>query len=285
MVWRNPTKQTFFRSEGAVVYDERCLNFKSSELITIWTVQGRLTLPIHVHDKDKFLKLKGQCDLVIENNVFYLIATVDNEDIRQYIPIQWIGVDLGIVQIATDSTGESFSGDKVESVRQKYHKLRQSLQKKGTRSAKRHLKKISKKESRFRKNTNHCISKKIVEKAKGTQSGIVLEELTYIRNRVTVRKSQRNKHHSWSFAQLRQFITYKGKLQGVPVEADNPAYSSRTCWKCFYCDKANRKSQAEFLCLNCNNQENADINAAKVLSQRDRRANINKPIVSSRIAA
>lgn len=276
----NPTQQTFFRKYGAVIYDERCLTFKSSVEISIWTTAGRIKIPIHVHNKEKFKRVKGQCDLIIENNVFYLIAVVHNEDVKPYTPLEWLGVDLGIVNIATDSTGETFSGVQIEKVRQKHHTLRQSLQKKGTRSAKRHIRKTKGKESRFRKNVNHCISKKLVAKAKGTHSGIVLEELSGIRSRVTVRKSQRAKHSSWAFAQLRQFVTYKGKLQGVPVEADNPAYSSRTCWICFYCDKKNRKSQSEFCCLNCGNQENADINAAKVLSQRDRRANINKPIVT-----
>jgi hypothetical protein len=78
-----------------------------------------------------------------------------------------------------------------------------------------------------------------------------------------------------------RFTTYKGNLLGVPVEADNPAYSSRTCSICFFCDKKNRKSQSEFCCLSCGFATNADINAAKVLSQRERRANINKPTVTN----
>ena len=281
----NPTQQTHFRSKGAVVYDERCLTFKSPTLISIWTVDGRLNIPIKTHNIDKFSRIKGQCDLILDKNTFYIIATVNNDVEQMYAPKQWIGVDLGIVNIATDSTGTQYSGEPIEKVRQRYHTLRQSLQSKGTKSAKRHLKKISGKESRFRKDVNHCISKQIVAKAKCTQSGIVLEELTYIRDRTKVRKSQRAKHSGWAFSQLRVFITYKGNLQGVPVEADNPAYSSRTCSECFYCDKKNRKSQSEFLCLSCGHSENADSNASKVLSQRDRRAAINQPIVASRLAA
>ncbi len=87
-----------------------------------------------------------------------------------------LGVDLGIVNLATDSEGETFSGKHVEKVRQRHHALRQRLQKRGTKNAKRHLKKLSGSEARFRKNTNHVISKRIVQKAKANGQGIALEE-------------------------------------------------------------------------------------------------------------
>ncbi|MHC1630955.1 MAG: IS200/IS605 family accessory protein TnpB-related protein [Methanotrichaceae archaeon] len=57
--------------------------------------------------------------------------------------------------------------------------------------------------ARFSRDVNHCISKKIVKRH---QQAIVLENLRGIRNRVTVRKVQRGKLHSWGFYQLRQFI-------------------------------------------------------------------------------
>src|SRR6266568_3971436 len=120
-------------------------------------------------------------------------------------PTETLGVDLGIVNLATDSTGETFSGEQVEKTRQRMHALRQRLQKRGTKSAKRHLKKLSGKEARFRKNTNHVISKRLVHKAKANHQGIAIEELRHIRQRTqrTVRRSQRSRHSSWSFAQLR----------------------------------------------------------------------------------
>ncbi|MGC8515711.1 MAG: hypothetical protein ACP5OC_06230 [Thermoplasmata archaeon] len=73
-----------------------------------------------------------------------------------------------IVNIAVDSTGKYYSGDQGNEVREHNADLRSRLQSVGTRSAKRHLKKLSGKESMFVRNTNHVISKGIVNKAKGT---------------------------------------------------------------------------------------------------------------------
>jgi len=64
--------------------------------------------------------------------------------------------------LSTDSSGETFSGLAVEKTRKRHHALRQRLQKRGTKNAKRRLKKLSGREKRFRKNTNYVISKRIV---------------------------------------------------------------------------------------------------------------------------
>lgn len=154
-------------------------------------------------------------------------------------PQGFIGVDLGIKNVATTSDGKLFCGKSLEEKRTRYLKLRTALQKKGTKSAKRHLKRISKKESNFRKDTNHCISKQIVETAKDTGRGISLEKLENIRDRVTVRKSQRAQIASWSFFQLQTFIEYKAQRDGIPVVYIDPAYTSRECHACGHVDKAN----------------------------------------------
>ena len=93
----------------------------------------------------------------------------------------------------------------------------------------------------------------------------------------TVRRSQRAKHSSWSFFQLRFFLSYKAALAGVPLHIVDPRNTSRTCSACGHCAKANRKSQAAFVCVQCGNMMNADINAAINIS----RAEVMQPIVSS----
>jgi len=115
-----------------------------------------------------------------------------------------LGIDLGIVNLATDSEGEAFSGQAVEQNRQRMAALRQRLQKRGTKSAKRHLKKLSGREARFKKNTNHVISKHIVQKAKTQRQALAIEDLRHIRSRTesTVRRSQRSRHSGWSFFQF-----------------------------------------------------------------------------------
>ena len=90
-------------------------------------------------------------------------------------------MDLGVVNIASDSEGKWYSGSTVKSVRHRHRRLRRKLQKKQTRAAKRRLKRLAGKEARFARHTNHVISKEIVACAKGTRRGIKLEELGGIR--------------------------------------------------------------------------------------------------------
>ena len=138
------------------------------------------------------------------------------------IPNGFLGIDLGIANIAVDSDGSVYQGKTVKNVRYRHRQLRQKLQAKGTKSTRRRLRKLSGKERKFATWTNHNISKSIVAKAKDTGRGIAMEELGGIRDRVTARKPQRATLHSWSFAQLRTFIEYKAKLNGVAVVAVDP---------------------------------------------------------------
>lgn len=125
------------------------------------------------------------------------------------------------------------------------------------------LKKRSKKEQRFARQENHRISKELVQRAKDTRRGIALEDLQGIRERVTVRRSQRRKHHSWSFYDLRQKIVYKAERAGIPVLFVNPKNTSRTCPSCGCIDKTNRKSQSLFSCVKCEFSGFADAIAAE----------------------
>src|SRR5262249_23029569 len=152
------------------------------------------------------LRVKGQSDLIYRGGVFYLIIVVNVPDKSEYDPIGVLGVDLGI--LAVDSDREIFESKKVEDTRQRYSRLRSSLQHVGTKSAKRKLKRLSGKERRFKKDTNHVISKHIISKAKDTTRTIGIENLKHIRSRVTVRRSQRDRHSKWAFGQLRVFLTY-----------------------------------------------------------------------------
>ena len=87
--------------------------------------------------------------------------------------------------------------------------------------------------NRYKRDVNHCLTKAIVNTAKGTSRGIALEDLQGIRARAkgTV-KRQRRVLHSWSFFQLRAFIAYKAALAGVQVVYINPAFTSQTCSAC-----------------------------------------------------
>jgi len=151
------------------------------------------------------------------------------------------------------------------------------LQLANTRRARWRLRQNARREHRFQKDTNHRISKALVQKATRARKALALEDLEGIRERVTVRRAQRRVRHSWAFRQLRTFIGYKAAQAGVRVVHIDPRNTSRTCAECGHCDKRNRPDQAHFRCLSCGHTAPADTNAAVNIA---RVAAVNQPIVS-----
>lgn len=268
-----------FKPHGAIVYDDRILTVKSIDTVSILTLDRRIFVPMSVckyHSSilNNALKVRGQTDLGYIDGKFYLFLVAELPDKPENTREGFLGVDLEIAKIATTSGGKYYSGSKVKNLRRRNFKLRQKLQAKGTKSAKRLLKKRRRKESRFATDVNHCISKKLVEVAKGTKRTLVLEDLKGIRERSrkgtrkTVSKTMRQALSSWSFYQLRQFIEYKAKATGVQIIYIDPRNTSRTCSKCGHVDKKSRRDQEHFVCTACRHALNADINAALNIARR-----------------
>ncbi len=268
-----------FKSTGSIAYDDRIMSWRISESrISIWTTSGRIRIPFICGDRqrDLLLSRKGETDLIFRKGKFYLSATCEVKSPDKTDTIDVLGIDLGIKIIAVDSDGTVHSSGKVNNVRHRHRRLRTKLQEKGTRSAKRKLKKLSGRESRFARDVNHCISKVIVAKAKGTKRAVALEDLTGIRMRITVPRLRRAALSSWSLNQLRSFISYKAEREGIPAVLVDPRNTSRTCPECGTIDKRNRQSQRLFSCVSCGFAGLADHIAAENI----RRAAVNQPIVA-----
>ena len=263
-------KQTVFKTLGSIAYDDRIISFKKSGFVSIWTTQGRFKIPFVMgsYQCNLFGFRKGEVDLIYRKGNFYLNCTCEVPEVTEFQPIDILGVDFGIVKIVSDSDGESFSGKTIEKIRQVFTHRRRNLQKKQTKSAKRKLKGLSGKQRRFQKNENHKISKKLVAKAECTKRAIAVEELKHIRSRIKVKKSQRNRLSNWAFADLKQKLEYKAKLNGVKIISVDPKNTSRECSKCHFVSKSNRKSQSEFVCGQCGFSENADFNASLNIRER-----------------
>ncbi len=260
-----------FKPHGSIAYDDRILswNLKGSS-VSIWTLTGRERVPFVAGGRQMALleTRVGETDLVYRRGKFYLLATCEVEDPEPFVAEGVIGVDLGVKNIATDSDGNIRSGKAVNSVRRRHRRLRAKLQRKRTRSAKRRLGKLSGKEQRFVRDTNHVISKELVELAERTKRAIALEDLTGIRLRVRARRQQRARLSSWSFGQLRSFVEYKAKRTGVGVFFVDPRNTSRECPECGHISKSNRPSQAVFECVECGCAGHADSIAARNISSR-----------------
>ena len=271
-----------FHPLGAIAYDARILTWKMAQsIVSIWTLDGRIKVPFVCGDHQRKLLegQRGEADLMLIDGAFYLSATCEVEQAALVDVADYLGVDIGIVQIATDSDGESHSGAAVEKKRRIMGNRRARLQRKGTKPAKRKLRQISQKQSRFQRNENHRISKTIVQKAKDTERGIAIEELGGIRERVTVRRQQRARLSNWAFFDLRAKIEYKAKQVGLPVVHVDPRNTSRTCHECGCIDKTNRRSQSSFKCVTCGHVANADHNAALNIRSRAK-AKVNRPNIN-----
>ncbi|EKT84488.1 transposase [Rhodococcus opacus M213] len=285
-----------FRPRAAQPFDDRCLSWQMDvSTVSIWTTAGRMRGVRFVCAPWQHTLLadrKGETDLVYRDGHFYLHATVDEPSPEPAPPPDtaegWLGVDLGIVNLAVTTDDDPatldvrWSAGAVTARRKKYATLRATLQRVGTKSVKRKLKARRRKEQRFATDINHQLSKTIVAKAQRTGRGIAVEDLSGIRDRVRLARGQRTQLHAWGYAQLRAQITYKAglvlqiegqpEMAGVPVAVVDPRNTSRTCSHCGYCDKANRVSQATFRCRHCQWAGHADHNAARNIAALGHRA-------------
>ncbi len=264
---RDKSIRPVFRPDAAMPHDQRTMSFKGPDRVSLLTLEGRVLVPVVMgkYQAERFTNAKGQADLVLRfDGKWFLLVTVDVPDAAPIPTTDFIGVDLGLANIATTSDGERHTGKPVEDVRRKHNLQRKRLQRKGTKGAKKKLHRTSQKEARFRKHENHCISQKIVETAKRTGRGLACEDLKGIRERVTARGGDaRNRLSGWSFHQLYTFLTYKAQAAGIPVVQVDPAYTSQTCPECGHRERSNRKSQAEFRCKACDYEQHADLVGAR----------------------
>jgi putative transposase len=203
---------------------------------------------------------------------------------------QVVGVDLGLSRPAVTSTGRFLGKRAWKAIEGRLFKLKRALQKCGTKSAKRHLRKVRHKQMRFRRNADHLLSKQIVQSALpgGT---IVLENLKDIRRRTKMRRKTETQRriHSWSFAQLKDFIGYKAEERGCTVVVVDPRHTSQACSRCGHTARNNRRSRDLFVCQKCGFSLHADLNGARNIAAKYRAGggispagglHVNQPIVS-----
>lgn len=260
------TKRTF-KPLGSIAYDSRIMTYRPNNVVSLWCIGGRQKINFVCHNPDYIPYIKGEADLVYKKGKFYLFQTVDvpEEDVEDVE--EFVGCDFGLTDIVVTSDGVKYSADGLNKYREHRQKVRSSLQSKGTRGAKRVLKRLSGKEKTHSTIVNHTISKQIVQSAKYQGKGIAIEDLTGIRfNSKRRNKKFRTKLSKWNFAQLRSFLTYKAQLNGVPLIAVPPAYTSKTCNSCKTIGKRTNKV---FKCTNTNckvDSIDADFNAAQNIS-------------------
>jgi len=191
--------------------------------------------------------------------------TVENDDAgtgdAKHVSV--LGVDLGITNIATTSTGTFWSGGELNHWHREYEKRRGDLQQTGTRWAHENVQRVGRKQTGRFEQILHTISNELVEEAlENDCTHMVFEQLNGIRERLPHAKAV----HKWAFHRLYEYVTYKAESEGLVVRQINPAYTSQRCSKCGFTHEDNRphnNGQDEFGCLKCGYDVHADYNAAK----------------------
>lgn len=278
---REPGKAHQFRATGSVPLDARSVSYKT-DAISVLTLDGRVDIAYRMgaHQHEALLKaadIGGATLSVRKDGRFFLGVSYETVNEAQSSTVRCLGADRGLVNIVTTSDGEVFVGAELERKRAKRRNVRGSMQRKAAKHKKagkrpknirRRLKGKSGRESRMQRDVNHCISKKLVQRAKGTDRAIALENLKGIRRRTRFNRTMRRRLGGWAFHQLGSYIQYKAERAGVPVVEVNPRNTSRECPECGHTEKANRRSQAVFRCRGCGHAGHADCVAAENIRRR-----------------
>ena len=243
-------------------------SYLSSGQLSINTLDGRVKVDPICRGFNQYLDGTwkfGLAKLLKSSGKWYLhiSATKEVADFNKQTVKHVVGLDRGLRFLATsyDEQGKTafFDGQAIMRKRAKYQKLRATLQAKGTKSAKRRLKKLSGRENRWISDVNHCLSKTLVQKY-GANTLFVLENLNGVSfERTDLPKALRNQNKSWAFYQLEQFLTYKAYLHNSEVVEVSAKYTSQRCPKCGVIKKDNRNHEKhEYHCDNCGYRSNDD---------------------------
>lgn len=195
----------------------------------------------------------------LDKEFAYISVTIPDPEMK--VVSNYIGVDRNatghIAVVANPQSGKVWKlGKSAQYIHTKYRAIRKELQKNKKYNK---LKTIKNRESRIIRDINHKISKKIVDIAEASNSGIKLENLKGIRNSQRHGRRFNGTLHSWSFYQLENFIVYKAKMRGIPLAYVEPKNTSKECSRCG--DIGTRQGK-KFVCHSCGHIENADVNAS-----------------------
>jgi IS605 OrfB family transposase len=227
-------------------------------------------LAVAARFREKMMFVKGDAKIFKRDDHWYVMLPlkVPKPTVRDGEPV-FIGIDLGVVRIASVSTPDGvhyFKGKAARHQREHFVKVRQRYQRHNRMDK---VKAMRGKERRWMTNLNHVISKRIVEMADGYDNPVIcFERLDGIRYRVHGSKRFNRMMSSWAFRQLIQFVQYKAERLGIRVIFVDPRRTSKTCRKCGHSSRSNRPNQSQFRCVKCNHQDNADGNASGNIADR-----------------
>jgi putative transposase len=281
------------RPYSSLRYDKRTIRINLREnFVTMSSVGGRQLLNFQQNKHSiKYADWNPiAATLSYKKGNLFLNIIVEKEAPSQLIANEneVLGIDLGLKNILVCSNNWFFNSKHLRKIKGKYQYLRRVLQSKGTASAKRKLKKISRRERRFVTDINHTLSKKIAE---SDFKIFALENLSKIRMPKKERylgKKFNRKIGNWSFGQFGIFLAYKSEVLGKTLIQVNPRNTSRKCSRCGHIETKNRTGST-FKCIKCYFELHADLNASRNIAMLGiseySRLQLNQPNVAAELPA
>ena len=268
-VFRSSQLSLVWNRDYSIVWNKE----KTERLFSVNTLKGRIKVRFFMKAMEwafgegtRF----GTAQLVYKHGKFFLHVSVTVEmpepPILSSAATNVAGIDRGIrfLTVSYDGKKTAFaSGAEVKKKRAHYKKIRQDLQKRKTRSARRRIRAMGQRENRWMNDVDHCLSKTLVcSYPEGTL--FVLEDLTGIRSETErVKTGDRYVSVSWSFYDLEQKLMYKAQKYGSSVIKVDPAHTSQKCPKCGHTERGNRdRKNHRFKCRGCGYTTNDDRTAA-----------------------
>lgn len=267
------TKPVYFKRPQADLIRNRDYSFiEGGSVLSINTLDSRVRTSFNTKGFAHYLDGSwnfGTAKLIQLKNNWFLHISVSKTvpDFNKENLNHVVGIDRGLnfLTVSYDEKGKTYftDGRKIIKKRESYNKVRAELQSKGTKSAKRRLKKLAERENRWMTDVNHRLSKTLVNQY-GEGTVFVLEDLADVTFSVEhLSKKQRNRHRSWSFYQFEQFLDYKSRNNQSETVKVSAAYTSQRCPKCGTIDKSSRNNKThEYYCKNCKYRSNDDRIAA-----------------------
>ena len=179
-----------------------------------------------------------------------------------------LGVDLGMKRLFVTSDGQYYTDKEYLKKRRKLRYLKRCLQSKNTRSAKKHLARVRRKERNISKDMLHRATNALLS---CNASIYVLEDLKKIKYKTSRTKEgvKRTRHNNAlsqvPLAMFREMLTHKATLAGKQVVSVSPTWTSQTD-----CRTGKRDGERHGCRYYCNDGIvfDADWNAAVNIAQR-----------------
>jgi len=260
--------------------DKRIYTFLPNNQIKLTTTGKRIICYYEPYDKFQELFSKySVCDplIFVRNNEIWLAVSFDIPA-PTLVENSCIGVDLGIKRLATTSEGIAITDKKFLKEKRRLRYLKGLLQSKSkttfSRSSKRKLKALKRKECNKNKNKSYLIANEIL---KTKANVIVMEDLTKIKEKNRGKRFN-NKQSQVPYYDLRRILTYKAPLQGKIVVTVDPAYTSKNDYRgiekgkrqgCRYYTSDDKVFDADW---------NASINIANRYAMRKRVKGVELPV-------